>query len=511
MKKIQAFFFTLLTLFFLSGCDLSSDSDKKNTEEKSVIGELTTGYVIIGKPVSGLLYLTSSGLAGVTGSNGSYEYHVGDTVTFAVEDKFSMPAVTASKTITAETIGDAIKSDTTRQTATGLGAVALYSPTIGVLQAINLSSAIVIGSADSGSGSGSSYSFNLGSQTSSQDVSGIETKIKTLTENNSMTLPTADDTETEQKEAIADLVGGSADNVISKDDALNLNNLADRLADVIGDASDSDNLCVTVKFPEGKTGEVSVVYSLEELPEGVTEYDSGYTVPLSVSDSMTTLNFYEEMFKGNWTLNVYQFEDHSKAQVGDIFSYFHSDGFKPSVPEGYPLVIGDERVNLVVDLSTQGGVVETVYEVSGSYTIPKLLEDGTTDFKTASTAGDTEIDIFYTILDPKDSSNQDGVGSFHIQAELGDSNDWSETTVDGVECYEIPYTTALPEGLLLNAQLYLALYSEKIDWESITDVEDVPTPIATAIAFYSFETSLTAAVSDSNFVATSWEGSNSAE
>jgi len=64
----------LLGALLLAGCG-SSDSDKKETPLKGSF---------IDSAVSGLLYTTSGGLTGETNSQGTFEYHDGESVTFSL-------------------------------------------------------------------------------------------------------------------------------------------------------------------------------------------------------------------------------------------------------------------------------------------------------------------------------------------------------------------------------------------------------------------------------------------
>ena len=82
MKKIKNNLVIILTLitFFLSACGGGGSNPPDDHGDST-----NTGY-FVDSAVSGLSYVTSSGITGVTDATGAFEYAPGDTVTFSIGD-----------------------------------------------------------------------------------------------------------------------------------------------------------------------------------------------------------------------------------------------------------------------------------------------------------------------------------------------------------------------------------------------------------------------------------------
>lgn len=370
----------------------------------------------IDSPVCGLNYSTSSGLSGKTGPNGQYAYKSGDTVQFFLGDAPIGTETTCEKVVTPVKIFN----------------VSNLSESTGATNLVRLLLALDTGSNPFGMTLPDAIESNLPDdadvQAMLQDDSAFNKDAESL---------------------IVALLGTTIDpatDIPSAEQALDHFDQSQELIDQIDYSMDDENLFVSVVLPPDRTGEISISYKLDHLPSGVFWYTSGQST--DINDSLSTATFSEIMYRGNWTLNLFQFADSSKVGIGDLFSFYHADGFSSDLPSGYPLTIGSEPVALQADLTLSSIEVTEVYNVSGTITVPKTLPDGG---DLTGTSVDTYLTIFYEIED--DSGNE--VASFNITPDISDTMAWSEASPGGIPCYQIPYATSLPAGYIMKGQIDL--------------------------------------------------------
>jgi hypothetical protein len=163
------------------------------------------------------------------------------------------------------------------------------------------------------------------------------------------------------------------------------------------------------------------------------------------------------MYEGYWQFTISQIADETGVAVGDILSFYETDGFGTELPEGYPFEKTADRAVLLADLSISGAVVSEVRSVSGTMRIPALLTDGMTDAKDALFR---DLVIFVVIQ----NASGDDVAIFAVRPDLADPTSWVSVddvvvVLDGiptvVDGYEIDYSTTLPAGHRYRTQTYM--------------------------------------------------------
>lgn len=442
---------TIILAFFAASC-----SSPDTTPQGTLQGK--TGYFIDG-PVKGLTYTTSSGKTGVTDENGLFIYTQGETIIFSLGSLQMGIEVNGALVITPLDV-------------CGAGSLATSTEAVNIIR--------LLLALDTGENP-----FGI---TIPADI------IANIPVDFDLTAAIQGDEATflAQAEILIEAVTQTqitpAD-IPSTQDAQDHFDLSEELIDAIETGLPEENLFVAVKIPAGKTGEVSISYSLDVVPPGVTSYISGQTA--YINDLTSSVSFSESMYNGNWTLNLFQLQDPKIVQTGDIFSFYHSDGFKSTVPTGYPLTITENQVNLQADLSVSGSIITAVNQVSGFVQVPKFLPNGI-DFK-LSPKPYTNLTIFYSILDPV---SIDSAASFNVNPTWPASTQWidyTDPTTNSVY-YQIPYSTSLPSGFLLSGQIYL-YHGDHVS--AAIDNYD-------AVEFYSFSGPLSTDIIDSNYIAL-WE------
>ena len=436
-----------LNLYIESGSVMLSDQEILTDSEYNPEPEV--GYFIDG-PVEGLSYETSSGRTGKTGSNGEFYYETDDTVIFKL-GSFPLGAqVTADFLITPLEICE------TDELTTSIEAVNVVRLLL-TLDTGDNPFGLSMPDIDS---SAMNESFDLQSllEETTDFASEVESFIETVT-----------DFEIDQID------------IPSEQDAIDHFELSMELIEEIEQRTD-ENLFVTIRVPEGKSGSISLSYHLDILPPGVDSYTSGSSTWI---DSLTqSATFSEFLYEGDWILTMFHLEDPTRVQTGDLFCFYNTQGFQPTPPSGYTLHVGSGNVNLAADLSTDGGVVEKVYTVSGIIQVPKYLPDGT---DLALSSESTSLTIFYSILESPD--NMEEIASFRVSPDWPASSEWTTVTEDSVEYYVVDYSTTLPAGFLMKGQIYL-IHGDRGDGEDDYEI----------IEFYTFDGPLNADVSHSDYV-----------
>lgn len=447
MKKIKLVWGLCLLSIVFVGCNINPKVDDPAVNN-SPVGLLTGSF--IDSPVKGLKFVTTSGIEGITDKNGNFTYNTGDEITFYIGEHTLGQGVTGSKTITPLEICDATNIETSTK-ATNLVRLLLALDTgdnaYGLTLPDNIDELI-------------NTEFNLN-------------EILEMVDNNFETAITAVVADIKEV-AIAEVV------IPTYTDAIEHFEVSLELVDIINASDSSNNMFITVKVPEGRTGRVSVAYIVGTLIEGVTSYPSGTSSMIDISSSTVSLQC--EIYETDYFLTLTQFSDSSKVQIGDIFCFYTEDGFKPTPESGFPLLVGSEQINLQSDLTTQGGIIESVHTTSGFIEVPQFLPNGI-DFINAYSENS-----FMVFIDVKDI-NDDTVGSFSVIPVLEATTEWKPAG----EKYKIKFSTSLPANLKMSSQIYLS--SNEIETSEVYDL----------VAWHYFDGGLTSNATDYNFTGGTWD------
>lgn len=405
-------FIVCAALVFL-GCSANGAGDQPSTDSGR-----KTGY-FIDSAVAGLSYVTSSGLKGVTDANGSFSYNPGDTVQFFLGETLLVSSVSAQEVISPLMLcGAASLTDSSPEATMATNLVRLFL------------------ALDTGT---NAYGMTLPTTLGDIDIPDLNVLLSSATFEADAKTVVAD----AKKILIAEVTLPDAD--AAKDHW----EISEKLAAEIAKMKDTDNFILTVKVPDGfEKSKLNLSYNAKTMPADMKPYVSG-TSRFVPEDGSNIVTFTGYMHPSYWQMTLSLFKSIDKVQVGDIFSFYGTDGFTIDPPVGFPLNMNAGYAVLSADLSSgTGSLVQSVSAVSGNLIVPATLPDGR-DFSSG-----TDFTQSFTLYCAIMNSVSDQSAMFPLGMQLPPKGEWSIVTENSIEYDVIPYTTQLATGYKYSIQLF---------------------------------------------------------